>query len=117
MEARAEIPPAPLPYWWVSYCDTSRPKGERFVGAVVVRAADVQGAFHEASRVEGVPTGGCRHRCGCHRHVDVAFQEVYRDQEHRVDHRVGRWIPKDEVMAESTETMGEVEERTGRDGR
>jgi hypothetical protein len=97
----------------VSYCDTSKPEGEHFVGAVIVRAADVQGAFHEASKIKGVPTEGCLHRCCCHHHIDVAFQEIYRDQEFRAVHRVGRWLPRDEVMTEPTETMDEVEKRTG----
>ena len=112
MESKTNSPPPPLPLWWVSYCDTSKPKGQHFLGAIVVRATDVTGAFHEASKVEGVPTEGCLHKCCCHHHIDVAFQEVYRDQEHRVDWRVGRWIPKDAVMDEPTETMDEVEART-----
>ena len=103
---------SPLPYWWVSYCDTRKPKGQQFVGAVVVRALDVQEAFHAACKVEGVPTEGCLHECHCHHHIDVAFSKVHADQQHRVEGRVGQWWTREEVLALPHETMDEVAERT-----
>lgn len=45
--------------WWLSFCDPTRPKGEQFLGACIVRAA----SFPEALMVAGLrgcnPGGEC----------------------------------------------------------
>lgn len=118
MKARATPPTDPLPLWWVSFCDTSKPKGEQFVGVVVVRAADVTAAYLAARDVDGAPTRGCEitnpAHCEAHRHIDVSMVESHRSQEFRIEHLQGRFVPRDEVLAmEGSVGMDDYQEYHG----
>lgn len=44
-------------YWWLSFCDTSKPAGEQFVGGCIVRAPGFAHAV-QASRALGCNPGG-----------------------------------------------------------
>lgn len=116
VKANVPTPEPQPPYWWISYCDATKPEGEQFLGAVIVRGVCMHDAADNAGKIEGVPTEGCPRGCCCHHHIELAFSEVYADQEWRVEDRANRWITREEVMAEPYETMGEVEERVRRDG-
>jgi len=43
--------------FWLSFCDASRPEGEKFLGACLVSAGDVTAAAAEAS-ARGINPGG-----------------------------------------------------------
>lgn len=53
MEEAAESPS----WWWLSFCDPARPKGEQFLGVAIVRAGGVVSAAAEAGRL-GINPGG-----------------------------------------------------------
>lgn len=46
-----------MPLWWLSFCDATRPKGEQFLGAAIVRAEDIAGAIRAAWRFGCNPGG------------------------------------------------------------
>lgn len=46
--------------WWLSFADSSRPKGEQFLGVVIVRGFDMMQAVLVASRLGLNPGGGIR---------------------------------------------------------
>lgn len=103
MKAKTTPPADPLPLWWVSFCDTSLPTGQHFVGVVIVRAADMKAAYLAARDTPGSPTHGCQidhpHYCESHRHIDVAMVESHQSQEYRIEHLQGRFVPREEVLA------------------
>jgi hypothetical protein len=44
-------------WWWLSFCDGSRPDGEDFLGACLVKARGFLGAISEARRLGCSPGG------------------------------------------------------------
>lgn len=44
-------------WFWLSFCDTDKPEGERFLGGCLVQGADFGDAVHEAHRL-GINPGG-----------------------------------------------------------
>lgn len=44
-------------WWWLSFCDERRPKGEQFLGACMVRAWGIGTAVAEANRYKINPGG------------------------------------------------------------
>jgi hypothetical protein len=48
---------APQTWWWLSFCDTSRPAGTQFLGTAVVEAQSVSGALMQARRLGCNPGG------------------------------------------------------------
>jgi hypothetical protein len=48
------------PWWWLSFADGEKPKGEQFLGGCLVQADDFLGAVAEATRIGINPGGECR---------------------------------------------------------
>ena len=48
---------AEAPWWWLSFCDGTRPAGSQFLGAVCVRGFDIGSASMEA-HARGCNPGG-----------------------------------------------------------
>ena len=49
--------PGPGRWWWLSFCDESRPKGRQFLGVAVVEADHLPGAIEQAWRLKINPGG------------------------------------------------------------
>lgn len=47
----------PAQWWWLSFCDTTRPKGEQFLGVAIVQAGGIVSAVGEAHRLGCNPGG------------------------------------------------------------
>ena len=50
----------PLAWWWLSFCDASRPKGSRFLGACLVKARGFYTATLVAHALGCNPGGECQ---------------------------------------------------------
>jgi hypothetical protein len=78
-----------MSYWWMSFCDPDRPEGDRFLGALIVRA----NSNHEMlsrSWALGLNPGG-----------EVAFFEIPEQYEERIppDWIETRLLTRDECEA------------------
>lgn len=56
-ERRGPEHPEPGGWWWLSFCDTSKPKGQQFLGVVVIEGVDLRGAI-QRSWALGLNPGG-----------------------------------------------------------
>lgn len=45
-------------YYWMSFCDTSKPRGEQFLGVAIMGPAPIVGVAHLMSWVLGCNPGG-----------------------------------------------------------
>lgn len=103
---RANVPiPKHVPCWWLSFLDPAKPDGEQFLGAVVTRGADCEGAANAAAKVEDSPVYGCELGCDCHANLEIAYQELGESEEWRVETMLDRWMPREEVLAMETQEM------------
>ena len=46
-----------MAWWWLSFCDMTKPRGSRFLWVCIVEAEDMQGAVAAAWRQECNPGG------------------------------------------------------------
>lgn len=49
--------PGPCDWWWLSFCDKDKPKGNQFLGVVVVRGATLRAAMKRAWDLKINPGG------------------------------------------------------------
>ncbi len=71
--------------WWLSFCDSSKPEGQRFLGVAIVSAGSLPEAVTEAWKARINPGGSVR-----------GFA-LPRDRV--ADHWVGRLLSEDEAVA------------------
>jgi hypothetical protein len=63
-----------MSYWWMSFCDPEKPKGQKFLGALVIRADDHFEMMKRSWMLELNPGG------------EVAFFEIPKQYEERIPH-------------------------------
>lgn len=56
-EAIIKVAKEMLPWWWLSFADGEKPKGEQFLGACLVQGATLPDAIKEAWRLKINPGG------------------------------------------------------------
>lgn len=89
-----------MSFFYLSFCDTSRPKGQMFLGATVVRGADPDDALAQATRL-GVNPGG--------EVAFVQFRPEFTEVEHlgpQAHRYLEKFVTRDEVL---TGPQGEAE--------
>lgn len=55
--AKCDGTPAPVETWWLSFCDADRPKGEQFLGVILVDAVDLVDAITQTHQAGCNPGG------------------------------------------------------------
>lgn len=100
-------PPKKEPYWWLSFVDTRKPRGEGFLGVVVTRSCCPNHAQAKAATFDGTPdwTCGPGKVCDGNHPIEVAYQIVDTEDEWRVEDVADRWISAEEVNQYNTEPM------------
>lgn len=88
-------------FFYMSFCDTTRPKGQQFLGATVVEARNAKAA-HARSKELGVNPGGET----AMRAIDVDSLD---DLPYEALAFIDRFVPRDEVMAGGGESMADSE--------
>jgi hypothetical protein len=56
----AEEAKNPIAWWWLSFCDPTKPEGQQFLGACIVQARGFFTATLQAHRLGCNPGGECR---------------------------------------------------------
>jgi hypothetical protein len=76
-------------FFYLSFCDVERPKGQQFIGATVVEAEDEEGAIERATAL-GINPGGEAAI------VRLTCERLPEDRANYLD----RLVPREEVMAD-----------------
>ena len=75
-----------MTYFYMSFCDPDKPKGSKFLGALVIQGSDFDQALKKSWRLDLNPGG------------EIMFFEVPKSFEHRVTpDLVNRLLTKEEV--------------------
>lgn len=62
------VPSTKSGWWWLSFCDRSRPSGSQFIGVAIVEGTDLLDAIRAASHLSD--------DCGCNIGVEVSGGEL-----------------------------------------
>ncbi len=85
-----------MSYFYLSFCDPGRPKGQQFLGATVVDADGPEGAIARA-RVLGVNPGG-----------EVAIVDLGDEVPETGRCYIDRFVPREVVLAEAHMPLADV---------
>jgi hypothetical protein len=89
VEAALEAYAKELHWFWLSFCDSDKPKGQRFLGVAIVRGSNVVNAIQEAHRLDINPGGEV-----------LAFPVSKEDAEKRIPSDCcNRLLRRDELVA------------------
>lgn len=91
-----------MPYYYLSFCDTTKPKGEHFLGCAIVEAPNVDSAILE-SHVRKINPGG---------EVAIVDLGVEVLPPEYIDW-LNRFTPRDVVMAEPHSKIFDEGEKDG----
>jgi len=81
-----------MPLFYMSFCDTKKPKGQQFLGATVAEGADAKAAFARATYLGNNPGGEV---------AIVELEGVTMDSVPETGRKyLNRFVPRDVVMGE-----------------
>lgn len=89
-----------MPFYYLSFCDITRPEGTQFLGATVIEAIDAKDA-HAKVTANGTNPGG-----------EIAIMELNIQSADELDEAAKRYlnkfVPRKVVMAEAFYTMEDI---------
>lgn len=85
-----------MTFFYLSFCDTTLPEGQQFLGATVVDAADPKHAV-EVATARGLNPGG-----------EIALAAFGKVVPADAAHYVNKFVPRDVVLAEGGASVAEV---------
>lgn len=89
-----------MSFFYLSFCDVTRPKGQHFLGATLVEANSAKGALATATAL-GVNPGG-----------EVSMMELTIEREDQLPPEgramLNRFVPREEIMAAGGATSAEL---------
>ena len=97
-----------MPFYYLSFCDTDKPKGTQFLGATVVEASDPSDMLTK-THLNGTNPGG-----------EVEFMELDLESADELPEParsyLNRFVPREEVMAGGYMTTSELLDDEDRQG-
>lgn len=82
-------------YFYLSFCDVTKPAGQHFLGATVVRAKNERGAVAKATEL-GINPGG-----------EIAITQL-KELPSEGAHFLNTFVPRETVIAEGAQTLAEL---------